>query len=534
MHRRSLKRQLLLHFFLQPCMQGAAAMFYYPNAQVSQLEHILVDNWDAYASNFSSAITPCTRYVTEIGAAADNSGRTTSAQWLRVLFHDFVTADVEAGTGGIDASIGFETSREENKGSAFNDSFTFWRPFVNEFVPMADLVALGTVLSVSLCGGRNIPFRPGRVDALGADPITGVPEPGTSLEETLGQFERSGFDQVDAIGLTACGHTLGSAHHSGFPEVSDNSTVSANNTNGGINFDSTRGMFDSRVVREYMDGTGNRGGPLVTSFNETSRSDLRLYESDGNATMRALYAQGDGFLDTCVGLLGRVINTVPAHVELRDAIHPMSIKPVNVTWDIAGSGRLELSGRIRILEKAKQERTVRLVFSNGYTAALATEDATGTSVFGETRFAHFAIDHSKIAGSSSFSVVVAGGLSGTNNNDNNNDNNKFEIQDDYVIAPSLSSVEGTSVKVTIAVRKGADDSGLSARITVPTVQPLTLGPTMRSAEITLGKGAGGPGGFTLWQGNASIEQPTGAVSVRLVRGERTLDTLLLDGGIAGW
>lgn len=122
-------------------------MFYYPNAQVSQLEHILVDNWDAYASNFSSAITPCTRYVTEIGAAADNSGRTTSAQWLRVLFHDFVTADVEAGTGGIDASIGFETFREENKGSAFNDSFTFWRPFVNEFVPSEFRLTTPAVIS---------------------------------------------------------------------------------------------------------------------------------------------------------------------------------------------------------------------------------------------------------------------------------------------------------------------------------------------------------------------------------------------------
>lgn len=64
-------------------------MFYYPSPQVSQLEHILVDNWDTYASNFSSAITPCTRYVTQIGEAADNSGRTTSAQWLRVVFHDF-------------------------------------------------------------------------------------------------------------------------------------------------------------------------------------------------------------------------------------------------------------------------------------------------------------------------------------------------------------------------------------------------------------------------------------------------------------
>ena len=50
------------------------------------------------------------------------------------MFHDFVTANVSAGTGGIDASIGFETARVENKGSAFNDSFAFWRPFVHDGV----------------------------------------------------------------------------------------------------------------------------------------------------------------------------------------------------------------------------------------------------------------------------------------------------------------------------------------------------------------------------------------------------------------
>lgn len=40
-----------------------------------------------------------------------------------------MTADVAAGTGGIDASIGFETHRPENVGPAFNDSlfvFTFF------------------------------------------------------------------------------------------------------------------------------------------------------------------------------------------------------------------------------------------------------------------------------------------------------------------------------------------------------------------------------------------------------------------------
>ena len=61
-------------------------------------------------------------------------GRTTAAQWLRVAFHDFVTANVVAGTGGIDASIGFETLREENSGTAFNESFSFFRPFVNPLI----------------------------------------------------------------------------------------------------------------------------------------------------------------------------------------------------------------------------------------------------------------------------------------------------------------------------------------------------------------------------------------------------------------
>jgi hypothetical protein len=121
-------------FFSTLIVQRATAAFYYPDIQTSLLEHILVDNWGAYASNFSSAITPCTRYVTQTGSAALNSGRTTAAQWMRVLFHDFITADVSAGTGGVDASIGFETMRAENSGSAFNDSFTFWRPWVTEQV----------------------------------------------------------------------------------------------------------------------------------------------------------------------------------------------------------------------------------------------------------------------------------------------------------------------------------------------------------------------------------------------------------------
>ncbi|KUI64100.1 L-ascorbate peroxidase 5, peroxisomal [Cytospora mali] len=314
---------LLFCFFF---VRKAFAAFYYPNPQVAFLEHILVDNWGAYASNFSSAITPCSNYVTEVGEPAIKSGRTTAAQWIRVAFHDFVTANVMAGTGGLDASIGFETLREENSGSAFNDSFTFWRPFVSDAVSMADLVAIGTVMSMGLCGGHKVPYHPGRVDALEADPTTGVPAPETSLEETLLFFNRAGLNQPESIGLTACGHTMGSVHHGGFPQVVPASAVTPDNTNGGISFDTTRAVFDSKVVHEYIDWEGNKGGPLVATDNVTTRSDLRLYESDGNATMQSLYNMGDGFEDVCVNLMGRMINTVPAQVDLQEVIRPLTVK----------------------------------------------------------------------------------------------------------------------------------------------------------------------------------------------------------------
>jgi hypothetical protein len=86
----------------------------------------------------------------------------------------------------------------------------------------------------------------------------------------------------------------------------------------------------------------------VTTDNVTDRSDLRLYESDGNATIRALYDQGTGFLDTCVDLLGRMINTVPALVQLQSPVTAMAIKPINMTLDFDNKGHVALTGRIRV------------------------------------------------------------------------------------------------------------------------------------------------------------------------------------------
>jgi hypothetical protein len=124
--------------------------------------------------------------------------------------------------------------------------------------------------------------------------------------------------------------------------------VTANNTQGGIHFDLTVDVFDPLVVHEYLNGTGHQGGPLVTSFNVSSRSDLRLYESDDNVTMINLANQGERFLDTCNVLFQRMVEVVPSDVHLSEIISPMQVKPINATLDFDISGNLIFKGYIRV------------------------------------------------------------------------------------------------------------------------------------------------------------------------------------------
>lgn len=58
------------------------------------------------------------------------------------------------------------------------------------------MVALGVVQSVGSCGGPNIPYRFGRVDATGPGNF-GTPEPDEGLEETLARAKYSGYSQTE-------------------------------------------------------------------------------------------------------------------------------------------------------------------------------------------------------------------------------------------------------------------------------------------------------------------------------------------------
>jgi hypothetical protein len=134
----------------------------------------------------------------------------------------------------------------------------------------------------------------------------------------------------------------------GFPTVVGPEAVTPNNTAGGIHFDSTVDVFDPLVVSEYLSGTGNAGGPLVTSFNESSKSDLRLYESDKNETMIALKGQGAGFQNVCKEMMRRMVETVPKGVSLGNEVEVMAVKPINATLDFDASGGVVFKGVIRV------------------------------------------------------------------------------------------------------------------------------------------------------------------------------------------
>jgi hypothetical protein len=344
-----------------------------------------------------------------------------------------VTADVAAGTGGLDASIGFETLRPENIGVAFNDSLFFFSFFMNAKVSMADLVALGAATSVGACGGPQIPLRGGRIDAIGPG-ASGVPEPESDVKTTLGDFSGAGFNQEDAIGLTACGHTMGGVHHDEFPQIVPESAVGVNNTAGRIAFDDTVANFDNSVVQQYIRGTGNGGGPLVTTANKTVQSDLRLFSSDGNATIRKLAQSTDQFRSICTTLFTRMIDTVPKGVTLTPPIDPGSLKYSNISLNVDWSGRMTLSGFLRSIEaagsaSAPSSLTITVIDRNRHlsqTSVKATTDHTDHSngIYGSTFHYPFTI-----------SFVGSSGLSGIEVGDQ-----RFELQDSLFVVPTLSSV----------------------------------------------------------------------------------------------
>ncbi|KAL0059902.1 hypothetical protein AAF712_013317 [Marasmius tenuissimus] len=283
--------------------------------------------------------------ITSDCAMRDNS--TIAAQWVRLAYHDMSTHTMWMTEQEV-WTLPSPTSWIGHKGSVID-----FLGFMDPAVSLSDTIAMGTVLGVASCGGPLIPFRGGRVDATTAGPAT-VPEPQEDLASHTESFRRQGLTQSEMIGLVACGRSLGGVRQVDFPDI-----IPAPIPNDVALLDGTH-AFDNKVITGYFDGT--TPSPLVVGSNTTTNSDLRIFASDGNATMQSL-ASADNFDKVCRDLFERMIDTVPKGVQLTDVVEPMQYKVGQSTLFPGTDGAFRFTTSLRVTGP-NPSRTATLLWSD--------------------------------------------------------------------------------------------------------------------------------------------------------------------------
>ncbi|KAL1746718.1 heme peroxidase [Schizophyllum fasciatum] len=341
--------------------RGALA-YTWPSPKLDRLEAL---RWDQLGYNsFEAAlfVTPCDRYIHPQDPGYKGV-RSNAGDWIRTAYHDMAPHNKEDGTGGMDSSIRMweEQARAENPGTHFNNSVGFVAGAVDRHFSLADGLALLLVMAVENCGGPEVDFRGGRIDATEPN-AAGVPEPDQDLDSHEAAFARQGFTPEEMIGLVACGHSIGSVQHADFPDQVP-ASPDGEDVIAGVAFDGTLVEFDNTIATEYIEGTTQN--PLVVGLNDTKNSDGRIFSLDGNKTMAAFAKDADHFASTCASLFARMIDTVPKGVELTEVIRPLPAKPSELKLTYTKSGNITLSGEVRLFDIAENDaRTVQIAWTD--------------------------------------------------------------------------------------------------------------------------------------------------------------------------
>ena|ERR1700761_6399935 len=82
-----------------------AADYQWPLQPYDALEDFLYEGARPDGSSMGNLVRPC--------KMRSGTNTTVAAEWVRLVYHDTATHNVSDGTGGLDGSIFFETSREE-------------------------------------------------------------------------------------------------------------------------------------------------------------------------------------------------------------------------------------------------------------------------------------------------------------------------------------------------------------------------------------------------------------------------------------
>lgn len=473
-------------------------------SSVDELEELMFQLNSFKARKFADTVSPCSN-------EASGPGRQNAAEWLRSAFHDMSTANTYFKTGGLDGSLQYELDNGENTGTGHRTTLEFMAKYVSPRSSLSDLIAAGVYMSVRSCGGPIVPIRAGRVDATSRG-NTGVPQPQNSAFTFQQQFDRMGFNNVEMIQVTACGHTLGGVHTDDFPDLVPAGSV----PNGLAGLDSTVAAFDNRVVTEYL--TGNTTNPLVVgpSVQLDKHADFKVFNSDGNTTMQGMTDPAK-FSDICKNVLQKMIEVVPPGVNLTDPIVPYNVKPVELQLTLAdGGANLHFTGFIRVKTTdlpVDSIADVTLTYKNragaadcGSSGCGITSTVQGVSQGFDDTFAFFPID-AKIpvsTGISSF-VVSVNHADGTKQAADNNGNG-YPIQDTILFQRPQSCVLGSSGAATLvaAVHNDALTDGAKATISYKVAQSNSPIPSIKTATVDLAKGQC-IGKYTLFAVDQTIE-----------------------------
>ncbi|CAJ2507996.1 Uu.00g091820.m01.CDS01 [Anthostomella pinea] len=423
----------------------------WPSAN-DDLEEIMYQVRGYRSRLFGGTVVPCS-------SEASGPGRHNAAEWVRAAFHDMATTTNFGGmrAGGLDGSIQYELTSSDNLGPGFKTTLEFMADYYTSRTRVADLIALGVYYSIRSCGGPVVPISAGRIDAKQGGGI-GVPLPENSAFTFEQQFLRMGFSKQEMIQVTACGHSLGSVHASEFPQI----VPPGSGTNDQIPMDSTVAAFDNKVVTEYI--SGNTTNPLVVgpSVRATRNSDFKVYNSDGNATVKAMAAPAD-FNNICATVLRKMIEVVPSGVVLSDPVQPYFVKPVDMQLTLnSGASTMQLTGFIRVRTTGLAGGSVWSITLNyknrggggncGNSNCKITATLLGATQGFDDTFVWFPVNSeiSTSTGISSYTVTFTMADGTTQTLDNNG--NSYPMQDAILLQKPQSCLISGDLTVTAAVR----------------------------------------------------------------------------------
>ncbi|KAI8903030.1 heme peroxidase [Gorgonomyces haynaldii] len=158
-----------------------------------------------------------------------------AALWIRAAFHDNIAPGSLPLFLQDPANLGI--------GDSIVTKFVSQKAFN---LSRSDVIALAGQLTVAHCGGPNIAFSAGRLDATPIAPGAFLPDDALDSYQTMKhKLVRMGFSNEDIVVLVMGSHSMGGAHRRISPHATKKDFQP---------FDDTPGIFDNNIFKKALNG----------------------------------------------------------------------------------------------------------------------------------------------------------------------------------------------------------------------------------------------------------------------------------------